>query len=377
MLKATRNRAANSIDNILSSRYISRMHINGLYQPPPPLTLEYLGTHGILFRADALQLLANIRDESINVAFADPPFNLGKDYKTRNFRDEMGTEFYKGWCRTWLLEMVRVLKPGGSLFLYHLPKWLMELGYWLNTIHTIEYKCWIALNMKSSFPAKGRIYPAHYGLLHYVKKGASPTFNVVRTRSPVCRHCKKLIRDYGGYLEKYQQYHRDGALWVQVSDFWDDTRPARQEKSRSKFVNELPVQIPERAILMASNPGDVVLDCFGGGGSTFHAAELHGRFWIGSEIGRPLAILKRMATFFGTEKRDAAPVRLRQCFGSKFLTTVLEGHNSRGRTPTAVTGKLPKKNVAADKYASKSRVFAESAKVKSNSALSASRPKPK
>lgn len=341
------------------------MQVNGNYPAAPPLTLEYVGARGILFRADALQLLANIRNDSVNVVFADPPFNLGKDYDTPNFRDEMGTEFYKGWCRTWLLEMVRVLKPGGSLFLYHLPKWLIELGHWLNTIHTIEYKSWIALNMKSSFPVKGRIHPAHYGLLHYVKKGADVTFNVVRTRSPVCRHCDKLIRDYGGYLGKYQQYHHDGALWVQVSDFWEDTRPARQEKSRSKLVNELPVQIPERAILMATNPGDVVLDCFGGGGSTFHAAELHRRFWIGCEIGRPLAILKRVATFFGQDERDVVPPRLRQCFPVKFLATVLQGHSSRRRPPIVQAGKLPRKNVAADKYASKSRVFTESAKVKS------------
>jgi site-specific DNA-methyltransferase (adenine-specific) len=333
------------------------MQING-FQQPPPLTLEYLGAHGMLFRADALQLLANIKDSSVDLVFADPPFNLGKDYNTPDFRDEIGTEFYKGWCRTWLLEVVRVLKPGGSLFLYHLPKWLIELGHWLNTIHGVEYKSWIALNMKSGFPIKGRIHPAHYGMLHYIKKGATPTFNTVRTKSPTCRHCKKLIRDYGGYIGKYQRFQENGDLWVQISDFWDDTRPARQEKSRSKLVNELPVQVPERAILMATKPGDVVLDCFGGGGSTFHAAELTGRIWIGGEIGKPVAILRRIATFFGTTvERKTVPTRLRQCFQSKFLTAILQDRPLRRKTPIAAAGKLPRVEVAADKYASRSRVF--------------------
>jgi site-specific DNA-methyltransferase (adenine-specific) len=332
------------------------MQVNGFYQPPPPLTLEYLGSGGALFRADALQLLANIKDESVDIAFADPPFNIGKDYETLDFRDEMGTEFYKGWCRTWLLEVVRVLKPGGSLFLYHLPKWLIDLGFWLNTIHTIEYKSWIALKMKSGFPMKGRIHPAHYGLLHYVKKGRRPTFNVVRTVSPVCRHCKKLIRDYGGYRGKYKRFELGGSLWVQMSDFWEDTRPARQEKARSKFVNELPVQVPERAILMASRPGDLVLDCFAGGGSTLHAAQLHGRFWIGGEIGRPISALKRIATSFGTAEANSLPVRLRECFNNKFSRAVVSEHSER-RTPPIMRVGVAKTSDLANRYAIKSRVF--------------------
>jgi hypothetical protein len=77
---------------------------------------------------------------------------------------------------------------GGALFLCHWPKSLMELGAWLSSLETLEYKFWIALKMKSGFPIKGRIHPAHYGLLYYVKKGAQPTFNVVRHRSPRCRN---------------------------------------------------------------------------------------------------------------------------------------------------------------------------------------------
>lgn len=49
-------------------------------------------------------------------------------------------------------------------------------------------------------------------------------------------------------------------------------------------VNELKLMIPERAILIATNPGDLVMDPFGGGGTTFQAAEKHGRRWIGVEL---------------------------------------------------------------------------------------------
>jgi len=352
----TRAQGGKGIDNISPSRYISRMHVNGFYSPPP-LATEYVGPRGIFFRADALQLLANIKSDSVDLAFADPPFNLRKNYENPNFADEMGTEFYRGWCRTWLLELVRVLKPGGSLFIYHLPSWLIEFGNWLNTIHRVEYKAWIALKMKSGFPVKGRIHPAHYGLLQYVKTGAPAIFNVVRTKSPVCRHCGRLIRDYGGYKHKYKKYELEGAMWVQISDFWDDTRPARQEKARAKLVNELPVQIPERAILLATRPGSVVLDCFAGGGSTLHAAQLHQRFWIGCDIGEPNAALSRIATFFGVEERDSPPPNLRKCFTDNFLRSVLRQNGLRKRRPILKAGKLLKPNATADRYSSKSRVF--------------------
>jgi site-specific DNA-methyltransferase (adenine-specific) len=49
-------------------------------------------------------------------------------------------------------------------------------------------------------------------------------------------------------------------------------------------VNELKLMIPERAILMSTEPEDLVLDPFGGGGSTFQAAEANGRNWIGVEL---------------------------------------------------------------------------------------------
>ncbi|MGA2609328.1 MAG: site-specific DNA-methyltransferase [Terriglobia bacterium] len=359
MSKQGRNQAEKEpVDNISSSRYISHMTFNGVYRPPQ-IVAKYAGPQGILFRADALDLLANICDKSIDVVFVDPPFNLGKDYKVAEFDDTMGIEMYRGWCRTWILELIRVLRPGGAFFLYHLPAWLMDFGAWLNVSHLLEYKSWIALKMKGSFPAHGRIHPAHYGLLYYVKGGATPTFNVVRAKSPKCRTCGELIRDYGGYKQKYDKYRdKDGNTWVQISDFWEDTRPARrQEKFHDKKINELPIQIPERAILMASKPGDVVLDCFAGSGSTLHAAQHHGRFWIGGEFGEPIAALRRIKTFFGAAETDAPASRLMDCFTSKFKASVIVPYTRGIVRPISTVTVLSKTSLSPDKYAGKSKTF--------------------
>jgi site-specific DNA-methyltransferase (adenine-specific) len=322
---------------------------------------KFVGSNGVLIQADCLDLLANMNDDSVDCIFLDPPFNFKKRYNIPNFEDNFDNEFYKGLCRTWILNCVRVLRPGGSIFIYHVPKWLMELGAWLNSLHGLEYRAWIAMKMKNGFPIKGRIHPAHYGLLYYVKACGETTFNVVRERSPKCRKCGELMRDYGGYIDKYAKYQADGDLWVQTSDFWEDTRPASHEKLRGNKINELPLQIPERAILMTTNPGDVVLDCFSGGGSTLHAAELHNRFWIAGDVENPIASLRRIRTFLDFREASAPPSRVLQCFTPEFVKGVLSVEANDDDRPIKHVSPLSDRK--AEKFKGKSRVF-ESAQLK-------------
>lgn len=357
MSKTIPNQDQNQLDNISPSRYISAVKPGAGRRLSSKIETAYISEGGLLFRADCLDLLTTMREGSVDLVFVDPPFNLGKDYET-DFSDDLETEAYRIWCRSWLIELARVLKPGGALFLYHWPKWLIEFGAWLNTFPAMEYKSWIALKMKGGFPIRGRIHPAHYGLLYYVKRGGKPTFNVVRAKSPTCRHCGKLVRDYGGYRKKFQRFEdEDGIPWVQISDFWEDTRPARQDKSRGLQINELPLHIPERAILMASNPGDIVLDCFVGGGSTLHAAHLHERLWIGGELGEPKAALQRIATFIGEQETVRPSKRLINCFADGLLQTELNLGPNGHKRPVSSVGKLQNVTGSMEQFASKSKVI--------------------
>lgn len=330
------------------------MKTHGNHLVTADLDAKFIGRHGVLIQADCLDLLANMRNDSVDLIFLDPPFNIKKRYNIPDFKDNFDNEFYKGLCRTWILECIRVLRPGGSIFVYHLPKWLMELGAWLNSLHGLEYRAWIAMKMKNGFPIKGRIHPAHYGLLYYVKAGGPSTFNVVRERSPKCRHCGELTRDYGGYRKKYKKYESDGDLWVQTSDFWEDTRPASHEKMRSTKINELPLQVPERAILMASNPGDVVLDCFSGGGSTLHAAEIHNRLWIAADVESPTASLQRIRTFLHWEEKATPPSKILRCFTEEFSKGILTIDPNRKKR--AIKAVKPLAEMTSEKFKSKSRV---------------------
>jgi hypothetical protein len=67
---------------------------------------------GAVYKTDCMNLFAALRDGCIDTVFADPPFNLGKDYGHGAHNDELGTDDYLNWCFGWIDEAVRVLKPG-------------------------------------------------------------------------------------------------------------------------------------------------------------------------------------------------------------------------------------------------------------------------
>ena len=234
---------------------------------------------GAVYNTDCLHLLANLNDESVHCVFADPPFNLAKDYGNGSDKDRLGSGEYLEWCQSWIDECVRVIRPGGAFFIYNLPQWAFHLAVYLEH-QQMKFRHWIAVSMKGTFPRGRKLYPAHYALLYFTK-GDPETFNRDQVRVPVpkCRHCSGDVKDYGGH-RKYLN-----PLGLNLTDFWDDTAPARHQKFKARWhVNELKPMIPSRCIELSTNKGDVVLDPFGGGGSTFEAAQILGRHWIGAEI---------------------------------------------------------------------------------------------
>jgi len=98
---------------------------------------EYLNR---IIQGDCLEVMRTIPDNSIDVTFADPPFNLKKKYNS--YYDKHEVEGYLSWCKKWLSEMVRITKPTGSIFVHNIPKWLIYLGAHLNEIAVFRH--WIA-----------------------------------------------------------------------------------------------------------------------------------------------------------------------------------------------------------------------------------------
>jgi site-specific DNA-methyltransferase (adenine-specific) len=268
-------------------------------QIPPALTTS----RGMLFAADCMDVFGALNTESIDTVFADPPFNLAKDYGNGKGKDDLKRQDYLDWSFAWIDEAVRVVKPGGAVFIYILPQWGFHFASRLESSGLL-FRHWIALSMKGTFPRGRKLYPAHYALLYFTK-GEPATFNKVRLPVPACRHCGRDVKDYGGHRKFLNP------LGINLTDFWEDTAPARHRKFKARaHINELKPMIPGRCFEISTNPGDLVMDPFGGGGSSFEAAELSGRHWIGSEILTSQAIIARFEEKFGLECGKKPPENL-------------------------------------------------------------------
>jgi len=254
---------------------------------------------GRLYNSDCIELMRELPGRSIDCVFADPPFNLGKDYGS-DVEDSLAEDEYLSWSARWIDEAVRILKPGGALFLYNLPKWNIHLADYL--ARYLTFKHWISVDIKFSLPIAGRLYPSHYSLLYFVKGKKPRVFHPARLPLQTCRHCGGEIRDYGGYKD------RMNPNGVNLTDVWTDIPPVRHRRYKNRSANELALKLMDRVLDIATDEGDLVFDPFGGGGTTFAACELKGRKWIGSELGDCQPIVERLKDL-GGEREQLAQIR--------------------------------------------------------------------
>ena len=154
---------------------------------------------------DCINALSDLPSNSVDVTFADPPFNLKKKYG--HYNDKKSTQDYLNWCSDWILEMVRITKPTGSIFIHNIPRWLTSYSTVLNEVS--EFLHWIAWDALSS-PLGNTLLPAHYGILFYAKDKKQHKFYDIRHPHKRCRKCKYLLKDYGGKKSKLHPFGRCG-----------------------------------------------------------------------------------------------------------------------------------------------------------------------
>lgn len=226
-----------------------------------------------VIQGDAIEVMRKLPENSVDMTFADPPFNLGKQYN--HYKDKKEVEEYLNWCKLWLKEMVRITKPAGSIFVHNIPRWLTFFASYLNEI--AYFRHWIAWNAMGA-PLGKTLLPNHYGILWYTKGVNDFKFYDIRGPHHRCRKCKTIHQDYGG---KKDQMHYLGPL---SSDVWIDIHRIRHKKRRDEHPCQLPVHLLERLILMTTDKGDIVLDPFVGTGTTAVAAKKLGRKYIAIDI---------------------------------------------------------------------------------------------
>jgi len=226
-----------------------------------------------IIRGDCLELFKRIPDNSVDMTFADPPFNLKKNYNS--YKDRLEFQEYLDWCEKWISEMVRVTKPTGSIFVHNIPKWLTFYATFLNK--KAHFKHWIAWDAPTA-PMGKSLQPAHYGILFYTKEVKGTKINELRYPHKRDRKQGYLLKDYGGKKDKL---HPFGPL---ISDVWTDIHRIKHNKKRDPHPCQLPIHLLDRLILLSTDENDVVLDPFSGTGTTAISAKRLGRKFIGFEL---------------------------------------------------------------------------------------------
>lgn len=243
----------------------------------PELVKAFRGknAHGHVYKAEALEYMSGLPRESADLVFLDPPFNLGKTYGRSSKRDKQPEAEYSRWLLSIAQEAARVLAPGGSLFLYHVPNWGLKIGAILQ--ERLQLRHWIAVSMKNGFARGRRLYPAHYALLYFTK--GEPQF-FQRPRLPVerCRKCNETIRDYGGYRAIIE------SKGLNLTDVWTDLSPVRHKTQKTRRANELSLRMTNRIMSIAGFPGGIFLDPFCGSGAAVASAALAGMHFIASDL---------------------------------------------------------------------------------------------
>jgi len=312
---------------------------------------------GVLYCEDNLKQLSMMPAESVDLVYLDPPFFSNRQYEViwgdeaevRSFEDRWagGIQVYVGWMRERLMEIHRVLKPTGSVFLHcdphashYLKVMIDEVFGMANFVNEIVWKRSDAHNDYGQ-GAK------HLGRIHDVillyRKAEGATFNALytplpdRTAERWYRHVEEGtgrrynladITGPGGAAKgnphyeflgvtRYWRYSRermqelyDAGLIVQtkpgrvpaqkryldeskgvaLQDVWIDIEMLRglnrslTKQERLGYPTQKPEALLERILQLGSKEGDIVLDPFCGCGTTVSVAQQLKRRWIGIDI---------------------------------------------------------------------------------------------
>ncbi|MBE0409580.1 MAG: site-specific DNA-methyltransferase [Anaerolineales bacterium] len=240
--------------------------------PPSTHTIDRDNLFNVIHQGDSLEILKQYPNETIDLAFADPPYNLDKEYT--NYDDGLVDQRYIEWCNSWLAEYVRILKPTGSLFVLNLPRWAIHHAKFLN--QHLYFQNWIAWDALSE--PRGKVMPAHYALLFYTKHPTDFTFNY-ETISPI--DARQYCLRAACVRQRKQTGDNDKSP---LSDIWWDVHRIKHRRDRDYHPCQLPESLMDRIIKLTTEPGDVVLDAFGGTGTTPISAFQLGRQYVAIDL---------------------------------------------------------------------------------------------
>lgn len=231
---------------------------------------------GALFTGDSIEWMKTINDESIDMVFADPPYNI----KKADWDDFGSQERYIEWSMRWIEQASRILKPTGSLYVCGFSEILADLKHpSMRYFSSCRWLVWFYRNKANLGKDWGR---SHESILHLRKKDFGH-INYDDVRIPYGKHTLK----YPDHPQAdSSQYGRKGSHWTpnplgaKPKDVVEIPTTCNGMNEKTPHPTQKPEELLRKLILASSSEGDLVLDPFSGSGTTaVVASQLH-RQWL-------------------------------------------------------------------------------------------------
>jgi site-specific DNA-methyltransferase (adenine-specific) len=243
-----------------------------------------------IYNCDCLEGMRELGDGSVDLAFADPPFNIG--YKYDVYHDKLKDDEYWEWSKQWIKEVYRVLKPDGTFWLAIGDEYAAELK--MIATRELNFICrnWVIWYYTFGVNCKQKFTRSHAHLFYFVKNVNQFTFNDNAIRIPSARQLvyndkranpKGRLPDDTWILRPQELEQEFGS----DKDTWCVSRVCGTFKEREGWHGcQMPEAILERIITVSSHPNEKILDPFLGSGTTVVVAKKLGRQFLGFELSK-------------------------------------------------------------------------------------------
>ena len=249
--------------------------------------IHYENRLGRLFLGDSLAWLKGLESESVDLVFADPPYNIKKaDWD--NFESH---EHYVAWSRDWLQEASRVLKRTGTLYVCGYSEILADVK--VAAMPFFKGCRWIIWHYKNKANLGGDWGRSHESIVHF-RKSKEFVFNIDEIRIPYGAHTLKYPShpqaETSNFGKNGNGKHREN--WIpnpkgaKPKDVMDIPTTCNGMGEKTPHPTQKPEELLRKLVLAASNPGDLVIDPFSGSGTTAVVADQLGRRWAACDCNK-------------------------------------------------------------------------------------------
>ena len=242
------------------------------------LTEEYMNkNNSMAILGDSLSVLKKMKDKSVQLIFADAPYNIGKDFGNNSDKWE-SVHAYIEWCKTWIDECMRVLSDNGTMYFMTATQHMPYLDVFASEKYNVL--CRIIWSYDSSGVQSKKMYGSLYEPILMISKTSksSYTFNYEDILVEAKTGAKRKLIDYRkNPPQPYSSQKVPGNVW-------DFSRVRFKMDEYENHPTQKPEALLERIVKASSNPGDVVLDPFSGSFTTSAVAVRLGRVGIGIDM---------------------------------------------------------------------------------------------